>query len=134
MKKLPDAEFEIMKAIWRGEEPVTAPVLTDLLRRRLPEKDWKAQTVGTMLTRLESKGFLRSEKIGKERCYFSLISEREYLAVEQESFRRRFSGRSFSGLVQALYDNGGVTQSDLDELRVWLDRVDADGRSEEKKK
>lgn len=127
MKKLPDAEFEIMKAIWHTEEPVTAPMLTELLRRRLPQKDWKPQTVGTMLTRLEKKGFLRSEKTGKERSYYSLLSERDYLSVEQDAFRQRFAGRSFSGMVKALYDNGGVTEQDLRELREWLSSVDGEG-------
>ena len=126
MKKLPDAEFEIMKVVWRSEEPITAPMLTNLLKRSLPNKDWKPQTVGTMLTRLEKKGFLRSEKYGRERCYYSLCTEREYLAVGREQFRERFSKSSFSGLVKALYDAGGVTQSDIDELRDWLDSVDAE--------
>ena len=69
IKKLPDAEFEIMRAIWRCSEPVTSPILTEKLRLTLPEKDWKQQTVMTMLVRLEKKAFLRSEKNGKERYY-----------------------------------------------------------------
>ena len=124
MKKLPDAEFEIMKVIWHSEEPVTAPMLTVMLKSLLPHKDWKAQTVGTMLTRLEKKGFLRSEKNVRERCYYSLYTEQEYLAVEREQFRERFSKNSFSGLVKALYDSGEVTKSDINELRSWLDSVE----------
>ncbi|MCH5197563.1 MAG: BlaI/MecI/CopY family transcriptional regulator [Oscillospiraceae bacterium] len=123
IKKLPDAEFEIMKAIWGSEEPVTSPELTEKLRRFLPEKDYKPQTVLTMLTRLEKKGFLRSEKNAKERSYFSLVSEREYIAVEQESFRRRFTGKSFSGLVKALYDAESVSEEELNELRDWIDNI-----------
>lgn len=121
IKKLPDAEFEIMKTVWRSEEPVSAPLLTEKLRRILPGKDWKPQTVLTMLTRLEKKGFLRSEKNGKERSYFSLVSEAQYLAVEQESFRSRFGGHSFTGLVKALYDGDRVSDEELAELRRWLD-------------
>ncbi len=123
MKKLPDAEFEIMKAIWQSEEPVTSPVLTELLRRTLPEKDWKPQTVLTMLVRLEKKGFLRSEKKGRERSYFTLISEKEYIRIEQESFRKRFSSGTFSGLVKALYDGEQVSAEELDELRAWINNM-----------
>ena len=124
MKKLPDAEFEIMKAVWHTEAPVTAPVLTERLRRALPQKDWKLQTVGTMLARLEKKGFLRSEKDGRERCYYSLCTEADYLAVERAQFRARFSDSSFSGLVKALYDAGTVSHDALSELRRWLDGMD----------
>ena len=38
-RKLPDAEFEIMKAIWQMEEPVTTAQLTERLRTTLPRKD-----------------------------------------------------------------------------------------------
>lgn len=123
MKKLPDAEFEIMKAIWQSEEPVTSPVLTELLGKTLPEKDWKPQTVLTMLVRLEKKGFLRSEKNGRERSYFTLISEKEYIRIEQESFRKRFSSGTFSGLVKALYDGEQVSAEELDELRDWINNM-----------
>ena len=69
VKKLPDGEFEIMNAVWHSQEPVTSPELTRQLQKLLPQRDWKAQTVLTMLVRLEKKGFLRSEKIKKERRY-----------------------------------------------------------------
>lgn len=65
IKKLPDAEFEIMKSVWQSEEPVTSPMLTEKLKITHSDKDWKPQTVMTMLVRLEKKGFLRSEKTEK---------------------------------------------------------------------
>lgn len=119
-KKLPDAEFEIMKAIWQMDEPITTAMLTVKLRQTLPRKDWKPQTILTMLARLESKGFLRSEKTGKERAYYTLIPQADYLRIEAESFRSRFSGGTFSGLVKALCDADDLTESDIEELRDWL--------------
>ena len=88
LRKLPDAEFEIMRAVWNAGSAVTAPMLTAKLSEELPERDWKAQTVTTMLTRLEKKGFLRSKKTGKERDFFPAISEQEYFSLEAEGFRK----------------------------------------------
>lgn len=122
-KKLPDGEFEIMKAVWQSEEPVTTPQLTEKLRGLLPERDWKQQTVMTMLVRLEKKGFLRSEKNGKDRLYFSLCSESDYMQVESESFRGRFKNSSFSGLVKALSGGEKMSEADIDELQQWLDSM-----------
>lgn len=122
-KKLPDGEFEIMKAVWQSEEPVTSPQLTEKLKRLLPERDWKQQTVMTMMVRLEKKGFLRSEKNGKDRLYFSLCSEEEYMRVESESFRGRFKDSSFSGLVKALSGGEKMSEADIDELQRWLDNM-----------
>lgn len=123
IKKLPDAEFEIMKAIWHSDEPITSSALTEKLRYLLPEKDWKQQTVLTMLVRLEKKGFLKSDKDGKERNYYTVVSEEEYIRVEADSFRRRFNEGRFSGLVKALYSGDDVSQSDLEELKEWLSKM-----------
>ncbi len=121
IKKLPDAEFEIMKAIWRCHEPVTSPVLTENLKFALPEKDWKQQTVMTMLVRLEKKDFLSSEKNGKERYYSPAVSEEEYMQVEARSLRQRFGSAKLTGLVKSLYDGGELTREEIKDLRKWLD-------------
>ena len=104
-------------------EPVTSPMLTEQLRTTLPDKDWKPQTVLTMLVRLESKGFLRSEKLGKERNYYTVISESDYLKIEHDSFMKRFSGSSFSGLVKALYDGDSISDEEINELKEWLGSI-----------
>lgn len=123
IKKLPDSEFEIMKAVWHSDEPVTSPMLTEKLRLELPEKDWKQQTVLTMLVRLEGKGFLRSDKAGKERNYYAVVSESEYLQVEAESFRKRFSGGRIGSLVKALYDDNDLSDEDISELKDWVNKL-----------
>ena len=120
-KKLPDAEFEIMKAIWQMQEPVTSAMVTERLRSTLPAKEWKPQTILTMLTRLEQKAFLRSEKHGKEREYYVLIPQQDYLQIEASSFRQRFSGGRFTGLVKALCDTDDRTAADITELQSWLE-------------
>ena len=121
IKKLPDAEFEIMRAIWRCEDAVTSPVLTEKLRVALPEKDWKQQTVMTMLVRLEKKDFLRSEKNGKERYYSPAVTEEEYMQVEANSLRQRFSGARVTGLVKSLCNGGDLSEEEISDLKKWLD-------------
>lgn len=121
MKTLPDAEFEIMRAVWQTEEPVTTAALTDTLRQINTRNDWKPQTILTMLSRLEKKGFLRSEKHSREREYYALIPQERYMQLEANSLRSRFSGGAFTGLVKALCDTDDLTESDFDELRRWLD-------------
>ncbi len=121
IRKLPDAEFEIMKAVWQMQEPVTSALVTERLRLTLPDKDWKPQTILTMQTRLEQKHFLRSERNGKEREYYVLIPQSEYLRIEASSFRQRFAGGRFTGLVKALCDTDDLTAADIAELQSWLD-------------
>lgn len=122
MKKLPDAEFDIMQVVWASEPPITSSLVMERLGRR---KGWKAQTVLTLLTRLVERGFLRTEKHGKERSYFPLIERADYLRFETGDFMARFHGNSFASLVAALHDGQRLRESDLDELaRLLKERGD----------
>jgi len=50
------------------------------------------------------KGFLCSEKIGKERTYSSIVSQKEYLENETSSFFDRLHSNSIRSLASTLYD------------------------------
>lgn len=64
MKKLPDAEFDIMKVVWANEPPITTNIIMEQLGNG---RGWKAQTVISLMLRLVDRGFLSTEKQGKER-------------------------------------------------------------------
>lgn len=117
MKKLPDAEFEVMKTIWENDPPVTTNILMDQLGN---QKSWKLQTLIVLLLRLVDRGFLRSEKDGKERMYYPLIDKKAYLEFETNSFINRFHDHSIVSLVNTLYDGKDLKSSDLDALSEWL--------------
>lgn len=123
MKKLPDMEFEFMKAIWTLGGPITSPILTAYLAETVPEKGWKQQTVLTGLSRLERKGYLYSVKNGKERKYHLMVSQDAYLELEAKNFRHRFSGIPLSRLVKALSDAGEISENDINELKEWLENM-----------
>lgn len=115
MKKLPNSEFEIMKAIWDSNPPVTAKELSEKL-----DNEWKAQTILTLLHRLVEKDFLDTEKIGKERSYTPKVKEQEYLEFETGNFIDRFHNNSLTGLMDTLYDGKNMTEDDVDELMAWI--------------
>ncbi len=117
MKKLPDAEFEIMKVVWANDPPMTTPVIMEQLGR---EKEWKIQTVVSLMLRLTERGFLRSEKHGKERTYYALINKEDYLKFETGNFIQRFHDSSFLNLVNTLYTDEALSDKDLDELLRWV--------------
>lgn len=116
-KKLPDAEFEIMKVVWSHDQSVTTSVIMERLGK---EKEWKAQTIITLMLRLVERGFLRTEKKGKERTYFPLISKEDYLKFETGDFMDRFHSNSITSLVATLYHGKKLSTKDLDELEKWL--------------
>lgn len=117
IKKLPDAEFEVMKAIWENEPPITTNLLMEQLGN---QKGWKLQTLIALLLRLVDRGFLRTEKMSKERTYFPLIDKDQYLEFETSTFIKRFHDRSIVNLVNTLYTGKELKPSDLDDLSKWL--------------
>lgn len=117
MKKLPDSEFEIMKVVWANEPPITTNIIMEQLGK---EKEWKAQTIITLLLRLVKRGFIRTEKNGKERTYFPIVNKEDYLKFETGDFLKRFHTNSFTSLVATLYNDRKLRDSDLDELVKWL--------------
>jgi len=116
LKKLPDAEFEVMKVVWANEPPITTPEIMKLLGT---EKNWKIQSLVSFMVRLVEKGFLRSEKHGKERTYYPTVSITEYRKFETENVVKQFHDSSFLSLVTTLYEDEALTDKDIDELLQW---------------
>ena len=116
IKKLPDAEFDIMKVVWANEPPITTPVIMEQLGK---DREWKIQTVVSLMLRLVERGFLRSEKHGKERSYFPLVSKEEYLKFETSNFIKQYHDSSLFNLINTLYNDKALTDEDIDELLKW---------------
>ena len=117
-KRLPDAEFNVMKVIWNLPSPIT----TNKITSKLADNTWKPQTLLTVLKRLSEKGFLNIIKDGKEHQYEVLIKEDEYLEIETGSFLKRYAGNSIGALVKTLYSEGDLTDDDINELRDILEQ------------
>lgn len=117
MKKLPDAEFALMRVIWNNPTPITTNQIISLLE---DPAHWKPQTVLTLLSRLAERGFVSSERSGRERVYAPLIAQQDYLAFEADQFMERFHARSFVSLVNTLYDSQRLSDADLQAMRDWL--------------
>ena len=113
---LPDAELEVMQALWAQDH---YPVHTSDLAARL-NRDWKAPTLLKLLSRLEERGFVRGEKEGRSNVYTPLVSRSEYLSAESRSFLDRLHGGSLSSLVAALTPDAKLSQADVKALEALL--------------
>ena len=117
LSHLPDSEMEVMQALWQGGPyPIRTTALADRLNR-----DWKAPTLHKFLSRLEERGFVRSEKEGNIKAYTPLVDREEYLREESLSFLNRLHGGSFSSLVASLFPDMELTKDDEDALRAILE-------------
>ncbi len=115
--KLPDAEMEIMLAVWDLEPPVTTAALMEAVGKR---RGWKAPTLISFLGRLETRGFLVSCKNGKERNYFPAVERERYVSGVTKRFAETCHGGSLVKLLDSLFYERDFGDRDIDELLVWL--------------
>ena len=99
---------------------------TLLLSEKLT-KERKAQTILTLLSRLENKGMISSEKVGKERIWTALVSEEEYLSFEAKNIVDRMYKGSVSELMSAFYEGETLTQEDATALIALINSKTAKG-------
>lgn len=117
MKRLPESELEIMMIIWRHGGPVNRMEIEARL-----EKQVAAPTVLSFLNRLEAKGFVSVEKIGKVNWYTPLVKEEAYLQREGKSILQKLYRNSLKNFVAALYDGDALTQQDMEDLAEFLEK------------
>ena len=118
-KTLPDSELDIMLVIWRGGKGVEAPRILEGLERPLT-----ASALHSYLKRLEEKGFLRCEKAGRVNRYIPLISEEEYRRQAGGAVLEKLYEGSLKTFAAALWDGGRLSQSEVAELREYLDALE----------
>ncbi len=122
MKRLPDSELELMLIIWESLEPMTR---SDIEERLGNERKLSKTTINSFLTRLEQKGFIKSEKVGRANCYRALIQEKDYLEQESHTILEKLYGNSIKNFVAALYQGKKMDDSQVEELRQYIDELDS---------
>ena len=118
LNHLPDAELEVMQALWALDR---YPAHTADIFRGL-SRDWKAPTLIKLLSRLEERGFVESEKEGRANVYTPRVRREDYLAAESRSFLDRLHGGSLSSLVAALAPEARLTPEDVKALEALLQK------------
>ena len=121
MKKLGEAEFEIMQVIWETEAPVTSSFILKELQER---RKWQLSTLMTSLSRLVDKGFISCDRTTGSNLYSSIISENDFKAKESKNFLERLYNNSIQNMVATIYSNKAIKDSDMDELRKFLDHLE----------
>ena len=117
IRRLPDAELEVMQAIWACTPPVARTEINEILKDTHP---MALTTLLTLLTRLSEKGFVKIEKAGRSARYIPLVTREAYLAEQGKRFFVKLCGGSLSAFATALC-NSGLTREELAELRALMD-------------
>lgn len=130
MKKLGEAELEIMQVIWKSQGSVTSNYI---LKELQGHRKWQLSTLMTSLSRLSNKGFVNCDRSMGTNMYHAIISENDYKTREGKHFLEKLYGNSIQNMVASLYSGKVIEEDDIAELRKYLDTLEEKGMQEEGK-
>ncbi len=118
LPQISEAEFEVMKIVWRS-----APINTnEITERLLKTTTWSAKTIQTLIKRLVTKGALTYEKQGRIFVYTPLVEENEYINQQSNSFLDRFYDGDISAMLSTYLENNQLSETELQHLRSILSK------------
>ncbi len=115
-EKISEAELVVMEALWE-QSPQTA---SDVADRVAADRDWSAQTVKTLLSRLMGKDAIAADQDGRRFLYRPVIAREDYVAGESGRLVQRLFGGRVSPLVAHLAQQDQLTAEDIAELEDIL--------------
>lgn len=111
INRLTEAEWQIIKAVWKAE-PCSAPAVQEALLKRT---GWSYSTVKTLMDRMVSKGLLKQEKMRNLILYRSAITQKQARKTEiLRTIKKAFDG-ALTPMMQFLLENN-VSKKQLDEI------------------
>ncbi len=122
-KKLGEAELEIMQVIWHSQNPVMSNYI---LKELQGLRGWQLSTLMTSLTRLEKKEFVICDRSTGSNLYTAIISEDDYKTRASRHFLEKLYNNSLKNMVATLYGSQALKVSDVEELREFLDQIEAE--------
>src|SRR3954454_20641843 len=117
---LSEAQLEIMSVVWDRGEVTVADVWKAVAARRKVARN----TVLTMLTRLEEKGWLCRDEEGHAFRYRAAVPREATLGTMIRRLVDTAFGGSAEGLVLALLHGRGVSKEGDREVKKLIDRAE----------
>lgn len=116
LPQISEAEFEVMKVIWKYA-PISTNEITDKLTH---STTWSPKTIQTLIKRLVTKGALSYKKQSRVFVYTPLIEEKEYISQKSSSFLERYYNGNITSMLSAYIKDDKLSRQDIDTLRSLL--------------
>jgi predicted transcriptional regulator len=116
-KRLSDAEWYVMEALWSAGQPLTA---IEIATRVPSDRGWSLPTVKSLLSRLLAKRAVAPEKDGRRFLYSPAIERESYVAAESRRFVTRLFGGKLSPLFARLAEEEALDDEDIAEIEAML--------------
>ncbi|MCI8292049.1 MAG: BlaI/MecI/CopY family transcriptional regulator [Hespellia sp.] len=119
LPQISEAEFEVMKIIWKY-----APISTnEITEKLLQTTSWSPKTIQTLIKRLVTKGALTYEKQSRVFVYTPTVKKSEYIGRESNSFLKRYYDGDITAMLSAYIENDKLSETEIEHLRALLSRT-----------
>lgn len=122
LKGLSRMEMEVMKILWK-ESPLSVAEVVERMEEEL-NIQWAYNTSGTILRRMEKKGYVHSVKRGAAFYYSPALKASEVNGAA--SFVENYFQGSIGKFLKAFAQEKEMTQKEFEELKEWVRQHDDD--------
>ena len=116
-----ESELEVLKMLWEVG-PCTVRALNAALQRL--GRRWAYTTVQTLLQRLETKGYVVSDRAGAAHVFKAAVSRDALVSRRLRDLAEQLCDGTASPMLLALVEDGRLTNEDVQHLRRLLDQLD----------
>ncbi len=119
---LDELQLKIMKVLWSNGKSSVQEIRDELAK----EKPLAINTIGTVLKRLEEKGFVSHFKESRKFIFSARVSEQSAQLNALSRLKERFfSGRNID-IVNHLIDAKELSQEEIEEIKKRLENFNPD--------
>lgn len=118
LPQISEAEFEVMKIVWKYA-PISTNEITEKLLRTT---SWSPKTIQTLIKRLVNKGAFTYEKQSRVFVYTPVVDEKEYTGQESNTFLKRYYDGDITAMLSAYIENDKLSETEIDNLRSLLSK------------
>ena len=116
MIRISDAEYEVMKIVWKRKETTSLEIIDDL-----KDYKWNFNTIRTLIKRLEDKGAIKvSGRRGKAYTYVATIEENEYKREVSRDLLKKLYNNSIDEFILEHSKAGKITVKDIKNIIKYI--------------
>jgi BlaI family penicillinase repressor len=116
-----DTELEVLKVLWEQGQGTVREIYA-LLKHQ--GRTWAYNTVLTLLQRLESKGYVTSDKSGLAHVFSPAVSRDLLIRQHLQELTDQLCEGTPAPLVLALVEGHRFTAEEIEQFRQLLDRLE----------
>lgn len=119
-KRVSEAEWEIMEALWASPDPLTA---AEVAQKVPAQRQWSLATVKTMLSRLVIKGAVGHRQDGRRYLYHAAIERAATVGHESRRLVDRLFGGKLSPMIARLAEEDALSAEDVADIERLLQEL-----------